>query len=193
MAEGAAILFTNWRTGEQLPPSAAIGTASISAAQIQGPIGPLIGTASITNSQLAGPISSIIGTASISNAQLAGPISQTIGTASLVAAQISPPIVALIGTASLTNAQLQGAGATVLASGSLSGNSVAVIDIPSTFAYLGINFIAASHNSVSNRSIFVRVSTDNGATYDTNFIKTVTLAEYTAIVTKDATTLYFII
>jgi hypothetical protein len=38
-----------------------------------------------------------------------------------------------------------------------------------------------------------KIAKDDGATYDTNFIKTVTLAEYTAIVTKDATTLYFII
>ena len=46
MAEGSAALFTNWRTGEQLTPASAIGTASI------------------TNSQLAGPIVSIIGSSS---------------------------------------------------------------------------------------------------------------------------------
>lgn len=38
-----------------------------------------------------------------------------------------------------------------------------------------------------------KISKDDGATYDTNFIKTVTSAEYAAIGTKDATTLYFII
>jgi len=38
-----------------------------------------------------------------------------------------------------------------------------------------------------------KISKDDGATYDTNFIKTVSAAEYAAIGTKDATTLYFVI
>lgn len=38
-----------------------------------------------------------------------------------------------------------------------------------------------------------KISKDDGTTYDTNFIKTVTSAEYSAISTKDATTLYFVI
>jgi len=38
-----------------------------------------------------------------------------------------------------------------------------------------------------------KISKDNGTTYDTNFIKTVTQAEYDAIGTPDATTLYFIV
>jgi len=38
-----------------------------------------------------------------------------------------------------------------------------------------------------------RLAKDDGPTYDTNFIKTVTQAEYDAIGTPDATTLYFII
>lgn len=37
------------------------------------------------------------------------------------------------------------------------------------------------------------IKKDDGATYDTNTIKTVTQAEYDAIVTKDPTTLYFIV
>lgn len=38
-----------------------------------------------------------------------------------------------------------------------------------------------------------KLAKDNGTTYDTNFIKTVTQAEYDAIGTPDATTLYFIV
>jgi len=38
-----------------------------------------------------------------------------------------------------------------------------------------------------------KIAKDNGTTYDTNFIKTVTQAEYDAITTPDATTLYFIV
>jgi len=38
-----------------------------------------------------------------------------------------------------------------------------------------------------------KIPKDNGTTYDTNFIKTVTQAEYDAIGTPDATTLYFIV
>lgn len=38
-----------------------------------------------------------------------------------------------------------------------------------------------------------KISKDNGVNYNTNFIKTVTAAEYSAIGIKDSTTLYFII
>jgi hypothetical protein len=42
-------------------------------------------------------------------------------------------------------------------------------------------------------SLDTKIAKDDGPTYDTNAIKTVTAAEYAAIVTKDPSTLYFII
>jgi hypothetical protein len=38
-----------------------------------------------------------------------------------------------------------------------------------------------------------RIAKDDGLTYDTNAIKTVTAAEYAAILVKDPSTIYFIV
>lgn len=67
-------------------------------------------------------------------------------------------------------------------------NTTSIGDVSST----EISYLDNVTSSIQTQ-LNSKIAKDDGATYDTNFIKTVTLAEYTAIVTKDATTLYFII
>ena len=42
-------------------------------------------------------------------------------------------------------------------------------------------------------ALALKISKHDGVTYDTNAIQTVTAAEYAAIVTPDASTIYFIV
>jgi phage-related tail fiber protein len=55
-------------------------------------------------------------------------------------------------------------GITTIASGSLSGSAVTITSIPATYAYLVLQITGAS--STNSGAIRVRVSTDNGSSYD---------------------------
>lgn len=48
-------------------------------------------------------------------------------------------------------------------------------------------------STATQTALDLKLSKHDGVTYDTNAIQTVTAAEYAAIVTKDASTLYFIV
>lgn len=56
-------------------------------------------------------------------------------------------------------------GITTIASGSLTGAAVVITNIPATYAYLVLQITGASSNTATRRPL-VRVSSDNGASYD---------------------------
>jgi hypothetical protein len=72
-------------------------------------------------------------------------------------------------------------GITTIASGSLSGTAVTITGIPATYAYLVLQVTNASSDT-STRQVFVRVSTDNGSSYDS------TAGNYRGILTQGAST-----
>jgi hypothetical protein len=57
-------------------------------------------------------------------------------------------------------------GIVTIASGNLSGATVAIINIPQTFGELILNIVGASSDTAT-RQLLVRVSTDNGANWNT--------------------------
>jgi hypothetical protein len=56
-------------------------------------------------------------------------------------------------------------GTTTIASGSLSGSAVTITSIPATFAYIVLHVAGASFSNNNNTPV-VRVSTNNGSSYD---------------------------
>jgi hypothetical protein len=59
------------------------------------------------------------------------------------------------------------AGRTLLASGNLnSGTTLSIAGIPETFAYIVLQLFNISHDNAANRQPLVRVSTDNGSSFD---------------------------
>lgn len=57
-------------------------------------------------------------------------------------------------------------GITTIASGSLTGATVSITDIPATYSHLIMKIASASNNSGGSESLLVRVSTNNGTSYD---------------------------
>lgn len=60
-----------------------------------------------------------------------------------------------------------GGGATTIASGSLTGTSVSLTNIPNTYSYLVLYISGVSTTNGGGASVRVRVDTNNGASYDT--------------------------
>jgi hypothetical protein len=58
-------------------------------------------------------------------------------------------------------------GETLIASGNLTGANVDIINIPATYAYLGLHLTGASHDNAASRALTIHASTNNGSSFDT--------------------------